>query len=108
MARKCPQAGDDRPFHWRQVVAETDRIDKFSRPLIVLGIERIDVAHPAAHEEENYGFGARFEVRSSEGAREFASLRPEPSQGNSGETARRPMQETAPGNASAREYTAPI
>ena len=47
------------PLHGRVVVAEADGIHDLAGVLVVLGIERIDVAHAAAHEEEDDGLGVR-------------------------------------------------
>ena len=52
-------AGDDRPLHFRAVVAEPHRVDERTGPLVVLGIERVDVADAAAHEQKDHRLGLR-------------------------------------------------
>ena len=55
VARERALAGNHRPLHLRQVVAEADRVDQLAGPLVVLRIERVDVADAAAHEQEDDG-----------------------------------------------------
>ena len=45
--------GDHRPLHLRDVVAEADGVDQLAGLLVVLGIEGVDVADAAAHEQED-------------------------------------------------------
>src|SRR5260370_19363487 len=45
------QCGDYRPLHWSYVVSEADGIDQFTGVLVVLRIERIDMADATAHDE---------------------------------------------------------
>jgi hypothetical protein len=47
-------AGNNRAFHFGKVIAEADSIDHRPGPFIILGIEGIDVADAAAHEQKNH------------------------------------------------------
>src|SRR5262249_44753881 len=63
-------------------------------PLIVLGVERVDVADTAAHKQENHGFGL-----GCPGQRhilEFAVLRPDRAECRAEESARGLRSESAP------------
>ena len=74
--RERPQAGDHRPPHLRQVVAEPDRVDQLARPLVVLRVEGVDVADAAAHEQEDHRSRPGREMRPS--AMPLESRRPRP------------------------------
>ena len=61
--RERAQAGDHRPLHLGEVVAEADGIDQLAGPFVVLGIEGVDMADAAAHEQEDDRLGLGLEVR---------------------------------------------
>ena len=60
---KVRRQGNHRPLHLRDVVAEADGVDQFAGPLVVLGIERVDVADAAAHEQKDDRLGLGREMR---------------------------------------------
>ena len=95
--RERALAGDDRPLHLRQVVAESDGVDQFAGPLVVLGIERVDVADAAAHEQENDRLGLGREVRAEAQLRDLAGLRPQRAQRQAEKAAAGLVEKTAAG-----------
>src|SRR6187551_2282102 len=95
MAGEGTQAGNHRTFHRGLVVAKANGIDEFPGPLVVLGIERVDVADPATHEEKNDRPGFRDVVRTDDSLLDFARLRPESAERQPQESAADLMNEIA-------------
>ena len=56
-------AANDRPLDLGDVVAERGDVDHLAGVLVALGIEGVDVAHAAAHEQEDDRLGPRQEMR---------------------------------------------
>ena len=79
-------AGNDRTLHLGQVVSESNRVDQRARPFVSLGIEGVDMADPAAHEQENDGLDARGEMRGQPGFLDSALFSPKRSEGGADKT----------------------
>jgi hypothetical protein len=94
-------AGDDRPLHFREVVAEPDRVDQFAGPLVVFGIERVDVAHAAAHEQEDDRPCTGRKVRPNRGFVDLARFCPQGTHRQPKKTASRPVKQAPPRDSSA-------
>ena len=88
-------------LHVGDVVAEPDHIDHLPGPLVVFGVEGIDVADAAAHEQEDDRLGSRGEVRGGATAFNFTGLCPERPHCDAEESAARLVEEFSPGDASA-------
>src|ERR1043165_2310079 len=102
MTRERAQAGNDRTLHRRQIVTKSNRIDELAGPLVILGIERVDMTDSAAHEEENDRPGLRGMRGTEDCVLDFAGLRPYPSEGHAQKPAAELVDETATGQPSAR------
>src|SRR5882672_1026129 len=100
VARESAQATDYGPLHLGQVVAETDGIHEFARPLVVFRIEGVNVTDPAAHEEEDDGFC--FRRGSEKYVLDLARFRPQRAHGNARKPAAHLVEEASPGNPATR------
>src|SRR4051794_38851948 len=45
--------GDNWPAHFGKIVAKADHVDELAGPLIILGVERVNVADSATHEQKD-------------------------------------------------------
>src|SRR5439155_24382192 len=72
-----PMTWDYRALHFGQIVSKANCIDHFPSPFVILGIKRVDVTDPAAHEQKNYGLCARRKMRHQFGVFDFALRSPE-------------------------------
>ena len=100
--RKSPAARNDRPSHGSEVVAKTNGVHQRPSPFVVFGIERIDMADAAAHEEIDDRLSSSGEVRQLS-VLDFSLRRPECAHRRAHETGPRLKEEFAPRNPSARE-----
>ena len=101
--RERAQAGNDRASHGGEIVPESNSIDELARVFVPLGIEGIDVADAAAHEQENNRLRTRLEMRAENRLLELARLRPETAHGNAQKAAARLEQKVPARDAAARE-----
>ena len=103
---KLPVAGNHRTPHRREVVSKTNGINKLALPTTILGIEGIDMTHPATHEEEDNRLHLRLTLSPPSGKRRGRLLGPQTSQGTPEETTRRFKKEPTPRNRrSGRPFT---
>ncbi len=93
---------NDRTLHLGQVVSKSNRVDQRARPFVSLGIEGVDMADPAAHEQENDGLDARGEMREQPGFLSPALFSPKRSEGGPDKTRARLKQKLSTGNSPAR------
>ena len=97
---KLAMAGNDRPLHFRKVIAKPDRINQFAGPFIVFGIKRIDVADAATHEQENDRLGLGLQLRLKNDILYLPRFRPNRSHCQPKKAAPRLVEQPTPGNSS--------
>src|SRR2546423_1856207 len=101
MTGEGAQARNNRAFHRGQIVAKPDRVDEFSSPLVILGIECVDMANPAAHKEENNRLGLRDVVWANANGLDLPRLGQNPAERQPQEPAANLVDKISPREASA-------
>ncbi len=101
ITRELALAGNDRPAHFGQVVSEAYHVDQLAGPFVIFGIESVDMANAATHEQENDRFRLGRKVRSEQRVGNLAGFGPDTTQRGSEEPAAGLVQKSPPRDAAA-------
>ncbi len=98
---KRPDAGNDGPLDFGHVVSECGAVHHFPGMLVVLRVERIQLADAAAHEKVDDGFGLGLEMRADPAILQLAVFRQHSAERRAEEAAGGTRHKSAPRDSAA-------